>query len=201
MGKPSPPAPDPALTQSMISNSNTLTDIAKEQAGHATQLFQETFPGLQTAEDFYQTLASGDPAAIMRAIAPTAQAATQSAEGAKRNIMANTPSGGEKNLALEATDIPRESIISSTASGASMGAPNALASLAGQGVGESIGAAGTASSGLGTANQGLGDVGNMQLKSAEIQAQEKGNVLGGVGGALGDVTQLATSPVAWSAMF
>jgi len=174
----------------MESNQSALVNIAQGQAKNAEQLYQLTEPGLQIAEDKYQALASGDPAAIMQAIAPAAQQTAQATAGAKSNILANSPAGGEKNLALEATDINRGAQIASAASGATLAAPNALGQLAGQGVGESISAAGTGISGLGTANSGLASLGQLQIQSQQLQAQEKGQqfgMLGSLGGTIGSI--------------
>lgn len=179
--------PSEAVYEGMLKNSTALVDIAQGQARHADTLFNLTEPGLQTAENFYQTLAAGDPAAILKATAPIAQQAAKSAAGAKANILATSPEGGERNLALEAVDVNRGATVSSAASGAVLGAPNALASLAGQGVGESISAAGTGISGIASANQGLSSLGNLQLGQEQIHAQEKGNLLGLGGGLAGDL--------------
>jgi hypothetical protein len=180
--------PSPDVYEGMLKNSTALVDIAQGQAAHADTLFNATEPGLQTAENFYQTLAAGDPAAILKATAPIAQQAAKSAAGAKSNILATSPEGGERNLALEAVDVNRGATVSSAASGAVLGAPNALASLAGQGVGESISAAGTGISGIASANQGLSSLGNLQLGQEQIHAQEKGNLLGTGGSLAGDLT-------------
>jgi len=173
------------VQEGMLSNSTALTQIAQQQAKNSQQLYGVTEPGLVTAEDMYQSLASGDPSAIMRAISPAAQQVTKSSEGAKKNILQNAPAGGEKNLALEMVDANKGSQIGSLASGAVANAPNALASLAGQGVGESISAAGTGIAGLGSANQGLGQLGQMQM-------QNKGAELGAIGSLAGDATGVAT---------
>ena len=180
--------PSPAVYQGMLDNSTALTGIAKEQEANAQTLFNLTEPGLKTAEDFYSTLAAGDPAAILRATAPTAQAAAKTAAGTKANILATAPEGGERNLALEAVDVSRGDTVSKAASGAQLGSYNALASLAGQGVSQSISAAGTGISGISAANQGLSSLGNLQLNQEQIHAQEKGNLLGFGSSAAGDLT-------------
>ena len=193
--------PSEAVQEGELSNSTALTKIAEQQASNANQLYQLTEPGLQQSEDFYQTLAAGDPNAIMKAIAPTAQAANESAAGARSNIMANSPAGGEKNLALEATDVNRGSTIAKTVSSATTGSYNALGQLAGQGVGESIQAAGTGISGLGTANQGLAALGQQQMEAQQLNAQEKGNMLGAVSGLGGSVAEGAGEVGGLSALF
>jgi hypothetical protein len=73
--------PSQAVYQGMLDNSTALTKIAEEQNVNSQQLYSLTEPGLKTAEDFYSTLASGDPAAILRATAPIAQNADHTAAG------------------------------------------------------------------------------------------------------------------------
>jgi hypothetical protein len=149
-----------------------------------------TEPGLVQSEDFYQNLASGDPAAIMKAIAPTAQAASSSAAGAKANIEANSPAGGEKNLALEQVDVNRGAQVSQAASGATLAAPNALGQIAGQGIGEGISSAGAATGSLSAANQGFGQMQSQQFQGQQLQMEQKGQTLGALGGLAGDATML-----------
>jgi hypothetical protein len=180
--------PSESVYQGMLQNSTALVDIAQQQSANSKQLFNLTEPGLKTAEDFYSTLASGDPAAILRATAPEAQQTAQASAGAKSNILATAPQGGERNLALEEVDVKRGATNAGAATGSVLGAPNALASLAGQGIGASISAAGTGIRGISSANQGLSSLGNLQLGQEQVHAQEKGNLLGFGGGLAGDLT-------------
>lgn len=189
----STPGISPGVQQGLLSNENALVQIAQQQSGNAEQLYKLTEPGLVTAENFYETLASGDPGAIMRAIAPTAQAASSAATGAKSNIMANAPPGGEKNLALEQVDVNRGAEIAKTASGASLAAPNALGQLAGQGVGESISASGAATGALSAGSSTLGSLGGLQLQGQQLQMEQKGQQLGVLGSAVGDIGSIASS--------
>lgn len=183
----------PEVQQGMLSNQSALVKIAQGQAHNAEQLYNLTEPGLVTAENFYETLSSGDPGAIMRAIAPATQQVSEASAGAKSNIMANAPAGGEKNLALDMVDVSRGAEIGHLAGGATTGAPNALASLAGQGIGESISAAGTGISGLSAANQGLTSLGGMQIQEQQIQAEQKGNMMGMLGGLASTGAEVATA--------
>lgn len=168
--------------QSMVSDENALVGIAKTQAANSSQLYGATEPGLQEAESFYQSLASGDPGAIMRAISPAAQSINQATAGAKKNILENAPSGGEKNLALEMADVNKGAQIGGIASQSFLNAPNALAQLAGQGVGESISAAGTGISGLSAASSSSSSLGGLQIQNQQLKDQEKGASLGSLGG-------------------
>jgi hypothetical protein len=182
---------DPEVQKGMLANQTGLEQIAQEQEKNSQQLYNLTEPGLVSSENFYQTLQSGDPGAIMRAIAPTAQASNEAAAGAKANIMANSPAGGEKNLALESVDINRGAQIASTASGASMGANNALAQLAGQGVGESISASSGATGAYSAGSQTLSSLGSLNIQDQQLNMQKKGQTLGAVGGLMGDATSVA----------
>lgn len=174
----------PEVEAGQLQNSQALVKIAQEQAAHGTQLFNLTEPGLASAENFYSTLSTGDPYAIARAIAPATQQITQATESAKKNILQNAPAGGEKNLALEQADVARGSEVGKLASGAYTGSFNALAQLAGQGVGESISAAGTGISGFSAANQGLSQLGQEQI-------QQKGAQLGALTSLGSDVASVA----------
>lgn len=204
MGKGSPTsnlnAVSPQVQQGELANSTALTQIAGQQAQNAEQLYNLTEPGLVTAENQYQKLASGDPAAIMQAIAPTAQQSSQAAAGAKSNIIANDPAGGEKNLALEMTDVNRGAQIASAASGATLAAPNALGQLAGQGIGLGQGAVGQATGALGSANSSLSSLQGLENQGVQLQMQQKGQTLGAVGGLAGDATQLGSSKMGSEAM-
>jgi hypothetical protein len=183
-GKGSTPGISPATQTALTTDESALVGLAGQQAQNSQQIYNLEEPGLVQATDFYSELASGSPAAIMRAIAPTAQAASQATAGAKANIMANDPAGGEKNLALEMTDVNRGRQIASTASGASLGAENALAKLGTQGIGLSEGAAGTAISGYGAAAGSTAQLGGLELQSQQLQMEQKGQSLWPVGALL-----------------
>ena len=161
----------PEVQAGELANSTALTQIAQQQAATGQQLFNEVNPGMVSAENFSQTLASGDPYAISRAISPATQQISQATAGAKQNIMQNAPSGGEKNLALEQASVSQGAEVGKAATGSFLNSFNSLAQLAGQGTGESISAAGTGISGFSAANQGLGQLGTQQI-------QQKGAQLG-----------------------
>ncbi len=165
-------------------NATALTQIAQQQAGNAQTLFQESNPGFQSAEQFYGNLSTGDPYSIAKAISPATQQIAASTQGAKQNIMNNAPAGGEKNLALEQADVSQSAEVGKAATGSYLNSFNALASLAGQGTGESISAAGTGISGFNSANQGLGQLGQLQI-------QQKGAQLGAFSSLAGDASSLA----------
>jgi len=177
----------------MLANETALTKIAGQQATNAEQLYQVAEPGFQKAEDFYRAIASGDPGAISRAIAPEAQMINEASSGAKANILATAPAGSEKNLALEMTDVNKGAEIGKAAGGAYTGSFNALGQLAGQGVGESISAAGTGISGFSSASSGLAQLGQLNIQDKQLQMQQKGQSLGGFGDLLSTAGSIAGS--------
>jgi hypothetical protein len=168
------------------SNASALVSLAQGQAANANTLFNESNPGMVQAENFNQTLASGDPYAISRAISPASQQISEATQGAKKNIMNNSPSGGEKNLALEQADVSQGAEVGKTATGSFLNSFNALSSLAGQGTGESISAAGTGISGFSSANSALGQIGSQQI-------QQKGAQLGALTSLGGDAATLGAA--------
>lgn len=172
---------------SLVQNSDALTQLAQGQAANSNQLFGASFPGFGQAENFYQTLSTGDPNAIARATAPATQQIDLATAGAKQNIMNNAPAGGEKNLALEQANVQQGAQVGSTASNGFLNSFNALAQLAGQGVGESTGAAGAATGAFGQANTGYNQI--VQQGNAQ-----KGSGLGLFGSLAGSLSSgLATS--------
>lgn len=172
-----------SVQQGELANSTALTQIAEQQAGNSQQLFNSAFPGFQQAENFYGALSTGDPYAISRAISPAAQQISQATQGTIGNIMNNAPAGGEKNLAIEQAKVNQGAQIGQAASGSYLNSFNALAGLAGQGVGQSISAAGTGISGYNSANQGYANLEQQQI-------QQKGATMGGLGSLFGDITGL-----------
>lgn len=160
-----------SVQQGELANSTALTKIAQQQAANANQLFSTAFPGFASAENFYGSMSTGDPYAIARAIAPAVQQVNQASTGERANIMQSAPAGGEKNLAIEQSFLNQGAQTGDIASKGFLNSFNALATLAGQGVGESTAAASTGISGFANANQGLGQLGQLQI-------QQKGAQLG-----------------------
>lgn len=174
---------NPALEQSQTQVNNQLASILGTQSGESQQLFNLAFPGMQQSSEFYQALASGSPGLIARAIAPAAQQVSQATAGAKANILANAPAGGERNLSLEQADVTQGAQLGQLASQGYLSAQNALAQMGGQGVSLGQGAANTAIGAGSAASQGYG-----QIISENIQ--QKGQTLGAIGGLAGDVTSM-----------
>jgi hypothetical protein len=163
-----------------------LTALANQQGANAQSLFGASFPGFVTAENQAATLASGDPSAIARAIAPATQQVTQATAGAKQNIMNNAPAGGEKNLALEQADVSQGAQVGALASQGFNNSFNTLAQLAGQGVSQSQSGTGLAISGINSANSEISNLFNQHQ-------EQKGSTLGAIGSVVGDATSLATA--------
>lgn len=187
--------PSPEIQQGMLSNQSALVKIAQGQAEQGTQLFQTSFPGFQSAEDFYRSISSGDPYAISRAIAPATQEITKQADAAKANILQNSAPGGQKNLALEMVDVNRGAQAGDLASNAYLQSFPALAQLAGQGISQGIQSAGTGISGYGTANQGLGELGQLQFQQQQLRSQQKGQMFGGLESMLGAGAELGSAAI------
>jgi hypothetical protein len=167
-------------------NITALTNIAQQAQGQSNQLFGAAFPGFQAAENHAATLASGDPSAIARAIAPATQQVTQATAGAKQNILNNAPAGGEKNLALEQADVNQGAQVGALASQGFNNSFNTLAQLSGQGVSQGQTSSGLAVSGINSANSAISNLFNQHQ-------EQKGSTLGAIGGAAGDATSLATA--------
>jgi hypothetical protein len=155
--------------------------IAQAQNQNSQTLFNESNPGFTQAENFFGSLATGSPSAIATAISPAVQQINASTNSAKQNIIQNAPAGGQKALALEQADVSQGAQVGQAATGSFLNSFAALGQLAGQGTGESISAAGTGISGLNASTSALGQIGNQQLQSQEIQAQQKGSTLGALG--------------------
>lgn len=167
-----------SVTAGEQANANALTGIAQGQANNANQLFQMAFPGMQQSENFYQTLSTGDPYAIAKAVAPATQQISQATAGAKANIMNNAPAGGEKNLSLEQADVSQGQQVGSVASQGYLNSFNALAQLGGAGVGLSNSASSGATSAYGASSQTLGQLGNQQIEQKGASLAPFGSLLG-----------------------
>lgn len=196
MGKgSSSPGPSAPVTTGLQNDENALVGIASQQAQNAQQLYNTAEPGFQTAEAFYSALASGDPGAISRAIAPEAQQINQEKTGAQKNILATAPAGGEKNLALEMADVNAGSEVGKAAGGAYTGSFNALGALAGQGVGESTASAGAATSAYSAGGTQLSSLGNLQIEGQQLQMEQKGQELGAFSSLASTGAELGTAGI------
>lgn len=172
---------NPQVEQGMLTNEAALANAASFETDLSRRMFNLAYPGLQTAENYYSDIATGDPGAIARATAPAAQQITQATEGAQKNILQTMPSGGEKTLALEQADVSRGAQIGGIAAQSYLQAPQALASLAGMAIPQSTAMAGTGISGFGQAGQTLSSLGSMQIQEQQVQMEQKGQMMGGLG--------------------
>lgn len=176
------------LENAQVTDANALTTLAQGQAANSNTLFNLGLPGLQTSENFYSTLASGDPDAIAKLIAPAAQQIQTATAGAKQNILNTAPAGGEKNLAIEQADVSQGDQIGRLVSQGYTSAFPALAQIGGANVNAGISSAGTATSAFGQAGNALSNVvgENIQQKGATLGAFGTlgSDVASGVGGGL-----------------
>lgn len=177
------------LENAQVTDANALTTLAQGQAANANTLFNLGLPGLQTSENQASVLASGDPDAIAKLIAPATQQIQTATAGAKQNILNTAPAGGEKNLAIEQADANQGAQVGALASQGYNNAFNSLAQLGGANVNANIASAGTATSAFGQANNALSNVvgENIQQKGATLGAFGSlgSDVVSGVGGGIG----------------
>jgi hypothetical protein len=134
-----------------------------------------TEPGLQSAEDFYKQLASGNSLNIQRATSPATERIASAYNQAAQNISTTMPRGGARDLALQESEISKAGQIGGVEANAYLGSFPALASLAQGGIGLSINEvtqALSAFSGASSSNQALG----------QMQGAGKAQTLAFVGG-------------------
>jgi hypothetical protein len=156
------------LTQEQIS-------LAQQQDARAQQIYSLTEPGLQSAEDFYKQLASGNSLNIQRATSPATERIASAYNQAAQNISTTMPRGGARDLALQESEISKAGQIGGVEANAYLGSFPALASLAQGGIGLSINEvtqALSAFSGASSSNQALG----------QMQGAGKAQTLAFVGG-------------------
>lgn len=177
---------DPSVQQGELAVAQQGMGIAQQQNARAAQEFQAAFPGFQQSENYYQQLASGDPAAIARAIAPASQQINQQAQGAAERITQDVPRGGAQNLALAENQINKGAQIGQAATQGYLSSFQNLAGLAGQGIGQSTQAAGTALGGLSAA-------GNQYSNIAQQQAEGKASQLGFMSSLAGSGAELGAA--------
>lgn len=173
------------LTQQQQKNANTA-------AQESQQTYKTTAPGLSTAENYYQALASGNPAALFKTIAPAVGQINQNSEAAANQIKQTTPRGGAQDLALQQNDITKAANVGNLATNAFTSSFPALASLAGTGLGLSTNELSNAIAGLSTASQT-----NTGLMNA--QAEGKASTLGMLGSLGGAAAMGAGTAVCWVA--
>ena len=172
-----------AITQSELG-------LLNQSQTQSNQEFQTAFPGFQTAENYYQQLASGNPQQIFAQTAPAVGQINTATQGASQQIAQNLPRGGVEQLAQANLQQSRAGQVGNLATQAYTSAFPALASLSQGGLGLSANqtanaiSSGSAASG---SNQAV----------LQNQTQGKGSTLGflgslaGAGGELGSASKLA----------
>ena len=145
--------------QQLSSQQIAQSQQAMQQQG---QIFDTTFPGVQTAENYYKTLSSGKPNDIFTAVAPAAENIAAQKQGALKTIQDTMPRGGAKDLAAAQATTTAGSDIGKLFTQAYTSSFPALANLGTSGIGLSVNELANAVSGLGQASQTLGSLGNEQ---------------------------------------
>ena len=161
-------------------------NLAQKQDARSDQLFKLTLPGLKDAESHYEQLASGDPNAIFKAVAPSAQAIKQQTNVAKQNIKESSPRGGAQDLALQEADISGAGAVGNIVNQSYEGAFPALASLSGHGIGLSINE-------MSNAIAAFGGASNTASNLANEQEAGKASMLGMFGALGGGAMELAAA--------
>lgn len=176
-------------SQQTLNTQNQLTQsqISTQQA--ATAQSQQEYQQQQALEapaiSFNTALASGDPSAVMKALAPQLTGISQATAANKENILESTGPGAARDVALSQNALNQGNQTASLEANAELQAPNTLANIGAglgsnslQALGASINAGGAASS----ANQ-------VSINAAE---QSKASTLGFLGTLAGAGTSLAT---------
>jgi len=182
-----------AAQQAQMQVAGAQTSLAQQQEQLAGQVFGTTFPGMQIAENYYQALASGDPAQIFRAVAPAVQQIQQSTAATKQQIRQDMPRGGQENLALSEADISKTAQIGNLFQRAYTGAFPALASMGTTGIG-------LASNEVANAISAFSGAATTYANVAEQQAQGKGAQKGFMGELAGAGGQIAGSALMGAAL-
>lgn len=142
--------------------SERQTRLAEREEARAAELHGISLPWLKTAGSYYETLASGDPNAIFRQVAPAIEGITTAGEAQRERIRAEMPRGGEARLAEEQSKIAEGGQVGSLITQSYTSAFPALASLAGRGLGLSINEMANAIAAFGGAGQTLGQLGSQE---------------------------------------
>ena len=177
MSKPS--GESQSLQDSQTNLANQMAATGKQSAAEGSTLFNLALPGLEQSESYYNKLATGDPAALSRANAPAIQEIGSKSNAAKKNIIADTPRGGERNLALEEADLTKGAQVSNLTTGSYVGSFGSLAGLGGQNVSQGTAATGTGLQGM---NSAANQYGQLQQLNNEQKATQLG-FLGSIAGA------------------
>jgi hypothetical protein len=166
-------------------------DLAKQQQEQSTKTLGIVEPGLKTAEDYYASLASGDPTKIMSAIGPAVSQIGSQTNQAKTQIKQSTPRGGAQDLALAEADISKAGQVGNLETQSYTGAFPALASLFQGGAGISVSQIANAIASAQGASQTTAAVGQEQASAKASTMGMFGSMAGAAGTAFEGACWLA----------
>jgi len=182
----SKPTSNKADTKAIQQVAQQQLATGQQQNQEGNTLFNLGLPGLESAQSYYQKLASGDPNALARANAPAVQAITQQTDAAKKNIQQDSPRGGQTNLALQEADINKGAQISNLTTQSYNNAFGSEASLGGQNVSQGNAATNT---GINATNSAASQYSNL----LNINAEQKAANMGFFGSLFGDAATLGSA--------
>lgn len=144
-------------SQSAVNTQNSITQqqigIEQQSLNQSTEDRESRKALQQPAIDFNSALASGDPAAVMKALAPQLTGLSQARSTARENIFEGLAPGAARDVSLAQNDVSNANAVAGLRASQSLGAMDKLANI-GSGLGsfslQELGAgisAGTAASG------------------------------------------------------
>jgi hypothetical protein len=156
--------------------------LAQQQQNQSSTLFTDVgLPGLQTAQAYYNKLASGDPTQIQAAVGPAEAGIDAQTQGTIQNIQNTSPRGGTKLLGEEEAQIAGAGQKGNLITQAYTSAFPAEASLGGNTTGLSISSIAQAISGFQGAGNTTAQLGSEQAAGKASQLAFFG-ALAGAGG-------------------
>jgi len=155
--------------------------LAQQQQAQSDKTLGVVSPGLQTAEDYYASLATGDPTKIMSAIGPAVSQIGSQTQQAKTQIQQSTPRGGAQDLALAEADISKAGQVGNLETQSYTGAFPALASLFQGGAGISVSQIANAIASAQGASQTTAAVGQEQASAKASTMGMFGSMAGAAG--------------------
>lgn len=164
---------------------NKANDLASQQLGLEKGMFSQGQSLIAPASQYWNNLLKGGQAAV-QATGPYASLLGQQGEGTRQSILAQTPRGGEQNLALAQNSMQTGNNISRLYAGMQPAAAGALGQLGGTflGAGQSLGfpasmtGLGASQMGMSNAQQGASGFGGLLYNSLnKLQNQMQGSRL------------------------
>lgn len=154
---------------------NQQDAAAQKSQQQSAQTYGVTEPGLQSAENYYAALSSGDPTKIFSAVSPSVNQIIGNTQAVKQNILQDNPRGGGQDLALEQANISKAAQIGNLETSAYTSSFPALANLASTGLGLSVNE-------MANAMQGYQSVMTNQSQNKASTMGFFGSLAGGLGG-------------------